>query len=198
MVLPTRSPTLSLVFKRTIVRQALKYRRPRPGTSERPPPKWEDPLAGSDRAVVTPLEDNLTFIHRPPPTAPTPFSLTTNPTSPLLRPFVTPPTAGPDEIPVSLPPLVRKAHAQPERVSEDVIRRIQFLREKDPTVYTRGVLAKRFGVTQGFVGQVAALKKPERKKRVAARDEAHEKKRDQWSDKHSLVKAIRKKRRELW
>lgn len=187
-----RQVSLPLIFTRNATRQALKYRRPRPGQAERPPPKYVDPLASNDTASrVTSLEDNLTFIHRPPPTTPTPHSLTTNPASPLLRPATSSSAA--------LPPLVHpNTKAPPPPVPEKTVRQIRSLREKNPGVYTRGYLAKRFGVTQNFVGQVAALKKPLRKKVIAKRDEKHEEDRKEWSDRHSLVKAIQHKRKEMW
>ncbi|KAH0831916.1 hypothetical protein J3R83DRAFT_12799 [Lanmaoa asiatica] len=67
---------------------------------EKPPARFPDPLRNNPNAVVTPLEgDKLTFIHRPPPSAPSPHSTTLDPASPLLRPAAT--TGGP------LPPLLR-------------------------------------------------------------------------------------------
>ena len=68
----------------------------------------------------------------------------------------------------------------------------------DPQKYTRGVLAGMFGCTNGFVGYVAALKRSQRKPIVAAREEAHERVREQWGTKKSLAKDIQRKRREFW
>ncbi|KAK7469110.1 hypothetical protein VKT23_003601 [Stygiomarasmius scandens] len=171
---------------------AQKWPRPKPGTSERPPMRHADPLLNSDNAVVTALpKENLTFIHRPPPTAPSPLSYTTNPVSPLLRPATTPTES-------SLPPLVRPEKSQPKRASQKTIAEIQRLRELDPVKHTRGALAKRFGVTQQFVGMIAGTKKSTRKALIRTRDTEHQANRDKWSDKRSLVVAIRKKRREHW
>ncbi|KAF9267533.1 hypothetical protein L218DRAFT_693852 [Marasmius fiardii PR-910] len=148
-----------------------KYPRPKPGTSERPPYRAPDPLINNPVATVTSLpEDDLTFIHRPPPTSPSPFSYTTNPVSPLLQPK-------------KLPTVVAK---------------IRHLRLSKPEVYTRGRLAKEFGVTQRFVGLIAAVSKAKRKELVSQRDALHGEGRAKWSDKKRLVEDIRKKRRTFW
>src|SRR5262245_7455973 len=73
--------------------------------AERPPYRAPDPLVHNPDAKVTMLEQDLTFIHRPPPTALTPFSLTTAPASPLLR-------RPAKETP--LPPVLRPSAARPE------------------------------------------------------------------------------------
>ncbi|KDR82705.1 hypothetical protein GALMADRAFT_220697 [Galerina marginata CBS 339.88] len=186
--------TRALAFTSSIVRQyAPKYPRPRPGTSERPAYHAKDPLINNPKAIVTKLEDeDLTFIHRPPPTAPSPFSLTTAPVSPLLRP-PTVPYEGP------MPPLSRSPPAAPPpRMSDKDMEKLRQLRYSDPVTYSRGKLSQMFNCTQSFVGQVAPLKKPLRKSLIKVRDETHEQARQKWSEKHSIVKAISKKRRELW
>jgi len=185
--------TRALAFTSSIVRNAPKYPRPRPGTAERPAYHAKDPLIDNPKAVVTELEDeNLTFVHRPPPTAPSPFSLTTAPASPLLRPPSVP-YDGP------LPPLSRSGPSlPPPRLSDEDLQKLRDLRHSDPVRYSRGKLAKMFNCTQTFVGQVAPLKKPLRKSLLKDRDAQHELARQKWSEKHSLVKAISKRRRELW
>ncbi|KAF8964193.1 mitochondrial ribosomal protein subunit L20-domain-containing protein [Flammula alnicola] len=186
--------TRVLAFTSNVARYyAPKYPRPRPGTSERPAYHPKDPLVNNPKAAVTTLEeDGLTFIHRPPPTAPTPFSLTTAPASPLLQ-SPTPPHDG------ALPPLSRSAPREaPPRMSEEDIEKMRSLRFSDPATYTRGKLAKMFNCTQNFVAVVAALKRSQRKTVLKSRDEKHELHREKWSEKHSIVKAIRAKRRELW
>lgn len=77
-----------LAFRPTLLRSAPKYLRPRPGTAERPPYRAPDPLVNNPKATVTKLggEEELTFIHRPPASAPSPYSLSVAPASPLLRP----------------------------------------------------------------------------------------------------------------
>ncbi|KAK0503855.1 mitochondrial ribosomal protein subunit L20-domain-containing protein [Armillaria luteobubalina] len=172
---------------------ATRYPRPKPGTSEKPPYRAPDPLINNPTAAVTTLPDEeLTFIHRPPPTSPSPFSLTTDPASPLLRYRVKPTES-------ALPPLSRPIEkVQPERVSEAVIEKIKKLRRGNPEKYSRETLAKMFGCTQTFVGLVAALKSSKRKSLLKKREAGHQLEREKWSERHTLVKAIRAKRRELW
>lgn len=186
-----RRLAFALTFSRTY---ATRWPRPKPGTSERPAYHAPDPLVNNPKAAVTPLEDeDLTFIHRPPPTAPSPFSLTTAPTSPLLRPDPSPIT-GP------LPPSIRPSadKVQPQRASDEVIAEIRRLRFSDPTKYSRGKLAQMFGCTENFVGSIAALKKPQRKALIRVREQKHEAVREKWSEKKSTARAIRAKRREFW
>lgn len=165
------------------------------GTAERPPYRAPDPLANNPNVAVKSLGDDLTFIHRPPPTAPTPFSLTTAPASPLLRPR---PSLGCRDIP--LPPFLRPSAERPEpgRVSEETIREIRLLRHSKPRVYSRGRLAKMFGCTETFVARVAALRKPERKALVKEREARHERVREGWGERKGMVRAVRAKRREYW
>ncbi|KAG6814270.1 hypothetical protein H0H92_015385 [Tricholoma furcatifolium] len=171
---------------------ATRHPRPKPGTSERPPMRRVDPLLNNPQAVVTPLEDGeLTFIHRPPPTAPSPFSLSTAPTSPLLRPL-TPAVPGP------LPPLMRKEMPNPERASDEAVAEIRRLRRSDPDTYTRLKLAKMFDVTPNFVGCIAALKPSGRKARKRIVQEQKELEMEGWSERKLTAHLIRKKRREFW
>ena len=189
-------PTRGVAFCLNLVRHyAPKYPRPRPGTSERPAYHPPDPLINNPNAAVKTLEeDNLTFIHRSPPTAPSPYSLTTAPVSPLLRPIAH--HVGP---PPSLPPVLhRPPHTEPPRMSHEQIEKMRHLRLSNPAVYSRGKLAKMFSCTQAFVAQMAALKKPQRKALIRIRDERHQRNREKWSEKHALVQAIRAKRREMW
>ena len=189
-------PTRGVAFCANFVRYyAPKYSRPRPGTSERPAYHPPDPLINNPKAAVKTFEeDNLTFIHRPPPTAPSPYSLTTAPVSALLRP------ATPHVEPApSLPPLLRqRPPTEKPRISDKQLEKMRHLRLSNPAVYSRGKLAKMFNCTQAFVAQMAALKKPQRKALIRIRDQKHEKHREKWSEKHALVKAIRAKRREMW
>jgi hypothetical protein len=163
-----------------------------------------DPLKDNPRALVVPLlEDNVTFIHRPPPTAPSPHSLTTAPSSPLLRPSPpSPPTDSDTQSTVvqQLPPVLRPSALKepPPRLSDEAIEEMRRLRLSDPQKYTRGMLARMFGCTTNFVGYVAALKRSQRRPIVAAREEAHERMRERWGTKKSLAKDIKQKRREFW
>jgi hypothetical protein len=185
--LPSFSPRLSRGY-------APKWPRPKPGTSERPPYRAPDPLNDNPSATVTNLPDeDLTFIHRPPPTAPSPVSYTTNPVSPLLK--------SPAESSSSpLPPVLRPSAGKPSpaRLTAEQIAELRRLRSLDPVKWTRGRLAQKFDCTQHFVALVAATKKSTRKKLVQRRDEEHEANRAKWSEKKSLVVAISQKRRQYW
>ncbi|KAJ4482233.1 mitochondrial ribosomal protein subunit L20-domain-containing protein [Lentinula aciculospora] len=182
-------------FARPLTRNyASKWPRPKPGTSERPPYRAPDPLINNSSVTVTPLlDEDLTFIHRPPPTAPSPISYTTNPVSPLLRPPL--PSNS-----TALPPLLRPSASKsaPPRVTAEQITEIRRLRSLDPVKWTRGQLAKKFHCTQRFVALVAATKKTTRAKLIQRRDAEHEANRVKWSEKRSLVVAISQKRRQYW
>ena len=169
---------------------------PRTHTAHKPPMRPKDPLSTKESvAGVQHLEDdNLTFIHRPPPSAPTPLSTTLNPSSPLLRP----PTKAKGT--KRLPPLLRPSAyvKEPPRVSPETIKEIRRLREEDPTKYTRSVLADKFNTTSHFIALVAAMSLRERKEVLKKREEQHRKNRESWGDRKSLAVEIRKKRREFW
>ncbi|KAF7291619.1 60s ribosomal protein l20 [Mycena chlorophos] len=168
-----------------------KYPRPKPRTAERPPYRASDPLVDNADAAVTKLDDTLTFIHRPPRSAPSPHSLTTNPISPLLRP-PTPKTKQ------ALPPLSGPAPTHRPRASQATMDEIKRLRAENPDVWTSGVLARKFSVTRGFVQAIAALTKSQRRKKRVVQEGIAAAAREKWSEKHAMTMAIRKKRRELW
>ncbi|KAI0055857.1 hypothetical protein BV25DRAFT_1832830 [Artomyces pyxidatus] len=158
---------------------------------EKPPMRHPDPLVNNPNAVVTPLPDELTFIHRPPPSAPTPLSYTTNPSSPLLRP-------APQSTDGPLPPPLNTAKEQPPRLSDEKIADMQRLRAENPKYYSRSRLAKMFDCTPSFVSYMAPLPRPEKREVLAIRDEAHEEVRARWGEKKVIVREIRKKRKEFW
>jgi len=171
---------------------ATKWPRPKPGTSERPAYHAPDPLLNNPNAVVTALPDeDLTFIHRPPPTAPSPFSLTTNPVSPLLRPR-------PPQEDVPLPPFSRNHGKELPRASAHAMSEIRRLRALDPERYTTGMLARKFNVTRGFVSAIAALKKSKRRAKRQEQNEVAERARAKWGEKKTTLMMIKAKRRELW
>jgi hypothetical protein len=175
-------------------KHASKFPRPKPGTAERPAYHAPDPLVNNSDAAVTKLQDEgLTFIHRPPPSAATPHSFTTNPASPLLTAKVTP-VDGP------LPPFARPGlqKQSPGRASDEVIAKIRELRETHSEEYSRGELARMFNVTRSFVSMIAPLRIKKRKDIVKKTEREHAAARAKWSERHSLVQAIRRKRRELW
>lgn len=83
-------------------------------------------------------------------------------------------------------------------MSDEDVARLRALRAEDPVKWTRGALAKEFGCSPTFVMHVAALKSADKKRAVRARDAEHEEVRSKWGEKKSMVREIRKKRREYW
>jgi hypothetical protein len=173
--------------------RAYSTRIPRPRLPQKPPVRTNDPLNNNPNATVQELPDNMTFIHRPPPTADTPFSLTTAPASAFLRP----PTASSAEAP--LPPLTRadRPPAEP-RVSQEVIQQIRHLRATQPHRFTRTALSKLYGVTPGFVGMVAPSKQSYRKEANRVMAEEHQAIRETWGERKAISVEIRRKRKEFW
>jgi hypothetical protein len=166
---------------------------PRTHKAHKPSPRVLDPLKNTNVDVQELEDDNLTFIHRPPPTAPTPFSTTLEPASPLLRP-PTKPEEG------RLPPLLRPSAyvKEPPRVTPEQMEEIRRLRQEDPEKYSRSRLAEMFNCTSHFVANIAALHPTQRKQFTRRRDEEHEAVRQSWGARKSLFMDIRKKRREFW
>ena len=158
---------------------------------ERPPCRTPDPLRDNPHATYTQIEENVTLIHRPPPTAPSPLSYTTAPASPLLKPSAS-------SVVGELPPTFRKQHEEKPRVSDEDIARIRQLRREDPTTWTRGRLAREFNCTPWFVGKITSLKGPDRRKAQEAMEEEHAASRAKWGERKSLTMDIRKKREEFW
>ncbi|EIW80937.1 hypothetical protein CONPUDRAFT_82054 [Coniophora puteana RWD-64-598 SS2] len=158
----------------------------------KPQSRVPDPLSASS-AEVTALEDNLTFVHRPPPSAPTPFSTTLAPASPLLRPASADSNA-------AVPPLLRpSAYAPaPERLSDEAIQRIRELRAEDPEKWSCNKLAALFGCKPYLVSKVAALPKKQRREKRKEVEREHEQERATWGDRKSVQREIRKKRRDFW
>ncbi|TFK28033.1 hypothetical protein FA15DRAFT_665803 [Coprinopsis marcescibilis] len=187
-----RALQLSSSFIRTY---ATRHPRPRPGTSERPPAKHKDPLTSSASAHITELEeDGLTFIHRPPPSAPSPASLTTAPSSPLLQP------AAPSPEGTALPPLLRKEKPQPQwtPVSPENIEKMKELRASDPVKYSTNKLAEMFGCSRMFITLATRISTKQLTALRRTQATEHEEHRARWSDRHKLVKAVRVRQRQHW
>jgi hypothetical protein len=166
------------------------------GYATRPLPRPKDPIMTSKNAVVTELAPGLTFIHRPPPTAPTPHSLTTNPASPLLRKASSPPNLSASLADPSLPPVIgsgprptKSYHLMPEQIAE-----MKSLRASDPATYTVHKLAKQFECSPAFVQITAPLTKQERRSLDARLTEQ----KSSWGARKRLQREIRQKRRSLW
>ena len=83
-------------------------------------------------------------------------------------------------------------------MTDEDLARMKTLRRSDPALYTRGKLARMFGCSTTFVGMVAPLKKSQCRAVHKALQEKHESVRERWSEKHQIVMAIRKKRKDLW
>ncbi|KAF9643383.1 hypothetical protein BDM02DRAFT_3191751 [Thelephora ganbajun] len=164
----------------------------------RPPPRVPDPLADIPKVQ---FEDDLTFIHRPPPTMPSPESFTTAPSSPLLLPPTLPqgtttPFTDPSLPPVSQPSLIPKK--QYPRMTDRTIQSMKELRHSDPAKWTRTKLAAQFNCSPSFVSLVAGLKSSEWKKQVRTVAEQHQRARDKWGERKALLQKIRAKQREFW
>ena len=164
---------------------------------ERPPPKFADPLVNNPHAVVEKIAENVTFIHRPPPSAPTPFSTTLSPASPLLQPAA---SADAEETTVTVPPRMRKQRSHPNSrvLNEEDFEEMRRLRASDPTKYTRLHLAKMFNCAPFLVAQKVPLAAPAHREAVKKVEEEHQKIRSKWVERKALVMAIRKKRRTYW
>lgn len=160
---------------------------------QRPPMRHPDPLSNNPNAVSTSLSEDLTFIHRPPPSPPTPHSYTVNPSSPLLQAETQ--TSSPAS---ALPPPLKNATSEHPHLPEEKISEIRRLRMENPTFYTRSWLAKTFGCSPSFVSHVAPLSPSQQRAALAKRDREHEKARARWGEKAALIREIRRKRKEFW
>lgn len=202
----------------------------------KPRTKIKDPLASAPQQTLSypnltetsGIPDNnekttkLTFIHRPPPTAPSPHSLTSAPASPLLRPPTsheklykgvvklvpgkaavitsnplpimknTKATSGDES---DEPPLLKPyPHNRTRHLTENELAKMRQLRLKNPTLFSRSRLAKMFNCSPIFVGMVAPL---ERDKLKQVWREQEEQKMG-WTWRKQLVREARVKRRALW
>src|SRR6267154_4377358 len=162
-------PRLSLCFSRSYATRI----------AEKPPARFPDPLLNHPNAAVKTLKDeNLTFIHRPPPTVPSPHSTTLAPASPLLKS----PTRANKHTP--MPPLLRPSayNAAPSRMSDEDMKQLRKLRLSDPETYSRAKLAKMFKCTPNCVSKVAALPRSQRMEFMKKMEVEHEAVREQWGE----------------
>jgi Mitochondrial ribosomal protein subunit L20 len=201
----------------------------------KPRTKVRDPLESAPSAKLDypsitetkGLEDDgysqkkLTFIHRPPPTSPSPHSMITAPASPLLRPatphkpiFKGVVKLRPGESPVIIgghkqtrsseresetdsgePPLLRSyPHIRRRHLGEEDLARMRTLRETNPQLYTRQRLAKMFDCSPVFVSMAAPL--PREALKEVWREKLEQK--EGWTWRKQLVREMRKKRKDLW
>ncbi|CAE6405580.1 unnamed protein product [Rhizoctonia solani] len=157
----------------------------------RPNPRPKDPVLKSPNANIEQITSDVTFIHNPPSSIPTPHSLTTAPISPLLSKPTRSDSTG------YLPPeLHPKPEVQRPKLTQDQIEEIRRLRLSDPKNNSCPVLAKKFNCTPIFVSMIAPLPKQMREELEKEQREAQN--REQWGERKALVHAIRKKRRQFW
>ncbi|EJC98882.1 uncharacterized protein FOMMEDRAFT_23283 [Fomitiporia mediterranea MF3/22] len=172
----------------------------------KPSPKIVDPLTTSPNAEIAHFPDGLTFIHRPPPTAPSPFSTTVLPASPLLAQSTKANTAESSsteqstQSTVSVPPRMRNERKFPSNrvLSEADFTRMRELRASNPSYYTRGRLAKEFNCPPFLVAQQVPLDRRVKKETIEKLETEHEKIRSQWGEQKTMAMAVRKRRREFW
>lgn len=152
-------------------------------------PRPRDPVLNSPNAKVQQISPDVTFIHNPPSSVPTPHSLTTAPASPLLS------KRAPNADTSSLPPEIRpKAKSAGPKLTQPQIEEMRKLRLQDPKTNSCQVLARKYGCSPVFVSMVAPLPAEQRKE---VEKELNEQ-REEWGERKRLVREIRKKRREFW
>ncbi|KAG8907110.1 hypothetical protein FRB99_005365 [Tulasnella sp. 403] len=194
------------------------------GFVARPKHTIKDPLATAPNAVTTELAPGLTFIHRPPPTAESPVSYTSNPASPLLRPtssqtstsrqYGTLPALNNSSTP--LPPTVRPISPrfnpqtpQSFHLTQAQIDEIRTLRASDPKKNTVWKLAEQFKCSRLFISMVAPLKDIKIQVKgadgeivetsEAERRQAERVKREaRWGERKKITREVSKKRKALW
>ncbi|KAG8722922.1 hypothetical protein FRC08_000022 [Ceratobasidium sp. 394] len=155
----------------------------------RPNPRPKDPVLTSPNAKVQQITPDVTFIHNPPSSVPTPYSLTTAPASPLLV------KRSSETQTVPLPPELRPTKpTNGPKLSQAQIEEIKQLRHADPKTNSCQVLARRFGCTPLFVSMVAPLGKEQRQELEKEQKALREK----WGERKQLIREIRRKRREFW
>ncbi|CAE6398272.1 hypothetical protein ACGC1H_004370 [Rhizoctonia solani] len=154
-------------------------------------PRPKDPVLKSPNANVQQIAPDVTFIHNPPSSIPTPHSLTTAPISPLLSK----PTRsdGTGYLPPELHP---KPEVERPKLTQDQIAEIRRLRLSDPKNNSCQALAEMFNCTPIFVSMVAPL--PKQKREELEKDQREAQKKEQWGERKTLIREIRKKRRQFW
>ncbi|KAF8610036.1 hypothetical protein BDV93DRAFT_539951 [Ceratobasidium sp. AG-I] len=154
-------------------------------------PRPRDPVLNSPHAKVQQISPDVTFIHNPPSSVPTPHSLTTAPASPLLSKR----TANTNIDTSLLPPEIRpKATSAGPKLTQPQIEEMRKLRLQDPKTNSCQVLARKYGCSPVFVSMVAPLPADQRKELEKDQNAI----RGQWGDRKQLIREIRKRRREFW
>ncbi len=95
-----------------------------------------------------------------------------------------------DELPPPLNPIKEKSY----NLTQEQIKEIQQLREKDPIKWSRKKLAEKFGCSQLYIGIIAPVSK---ERRIELQEEINEEiERMGW--KKRFIRNERTRRRELW
>ncbi|KAG9041608.1 hypothetical protein FS837_012034 [Tulasnella sp. UAMH 9824] len=169
----------------------------------RPKHTVKDPLLTASNAAITELPEDLTFIHRPPPTAETPLSYTTNPSSPLLR------QATASSSSATLPPALHaQSESESKRLTQAQIEEIRARRAKDPKRNPAWKLAQEYGCSRLFISMVAPIRKIEVQVKTSEglmqmteaerRQLEKEKAMSRWGERKQINKEVRRLRREMW
>lgn len=157
----------------------------------KPPVKRPDPL----RDVPAQKLDggSLTFYHRPPASAPSPYSLSTAPASPLLRAPSAPVNLQPAPVSdPSAPPALRPL-PEPKRthISEAAAADMRRLRAEG---WSRLAVARKFKCSPVLVSIVA----PATREKYDAHWEKMEKVKEGWGPRKRVLREVRAKRKEFW
>jgi hypothetical protein len=157
----------------------------------KPPVKRPDPL----RDVPAQKLDggNLTFYHRPPPSSPSPYSLSSAPASPLLRPPSSAVNLQPAPISdPSAPPALRPLpEPKKHHITESQAVEMRQLRAEG---WSRLAVARKFKCSPVLVSIVA----PATKEKYNHHWEKMEKVREGWGPRKRVLREVRAKRREFW
>ena len=157
----------------------------------KPPVKRPDPL----RDVPAQKLDggNLTFYHRPPPSSPSPYSMSTAPASPLLRPPSTPVNLHPAPISDPRAPPALKPLPEPKRhhITEAEAVDMRRLRAEG---WSRLGVARKFKCSPVLVSIVA----PAAREKYHEHWEKMEKVKDGWGPRKRVLREVRAKRKEFW
>ena len=157
----------------------------------KPPVKRPDPLRNVPGQKLD--DGNLTFYHRPPASSPSPYSMSTAPASPLLRPPSAPvnlhpaPTSDPRAPPPLKPLPEPKAHHITEREAVEMRR----LRAEG---WSRLAVARKFRCSAVLVSIVAPAPREKYDEHWDKMDKAKE----GWGPRKRVLREVRAKRKEFW
>lgn len=157
----------------------------------KPPVKRPDPL----RDVPGQKLDggNLTFYHRPPASSPSPYSMSTAPASPLLRPPSAPVNLQPAPISDPSAPPALKPLPEPKvhHITEQVAVEMRRLRAEG---WSRLALARKFKCSHVLVSIIA----PATKEKYNEHWQKMDKVKEGWGPRKRVLREVRAKRKEFW